>query len=422
MNTAALSRHPCFNATARATCARIHLPVAPACNVQCRFCNRCYDCANESRPGVTSAVLSPQQALAYLHHAYTRHPNITVVGIAGPGDPLADADKTFETLRGVRAAFPNMLLCVATNGLTLAPHVDELAALRVSHVTVTVNAVDPAIGAQIYAWVRPDKKPFRGVDGAAVLWERQQEGLRRLVRAGIILKINTVVIPGINDAHVLDIARTVKEIGAHIMNCMPMIPADGCEFAHLSQPAPDVMQHIRAQAGAIMPQMTHCAHCRADACGLIGAPEQPEDILALADCAQMPPRGSENRPYVAVASREGLLVNQHLGEAHQFTIYKQDTSGFAIESIRTAPPPGSGAQRWQTLAALLSDCRAILVSGAGHSPRAILTAHGLNIVEMEGLIEEGLKAAFAGIEPPAAMRRRFMGCGAACKGTGHGCI
>ncbi len=67
----------------------LHLPVAGACNVQCNFCNRKYDCLNESRPGVISALLTPEQAIAYTKQAVQRMPNISVVGIAGPGDPFA---------------------------------------------------------------------------------------------------------------------------------------------------------------------------------------------------------------------------------------------------------------------------------------------------------------------------------------------
>jgi nitrogen fixation protein NifB len=47
----------------------------------------------------------------------------------------------------------------------------------VSHVTVTVNAVDPAIGAQIYSWMRVGKKVVRAEEGAAVLLERQREAI-----------------------------------------------------------------------------------------------------------------------------------------------------------------------------------------------------------------------------------------------------
>ena len=165
-------RHPCFSEAARHHFARIHLPVAPDCNIQCNFCKRMYDCANESRPGVTSAVLSPKQAICYLDAVLQRDPRISVVGIAGPGDPFATPEKTMETLRLVRERHPEMLLCVASNGLAVAPYVDELASLDVSHVTLTVNAVDREIGGKIYAWVRDGKRVYRGPIGAELLWEK----------------------------------------------------------------------------------------------------------------------------------------------------------------------------------------------------------------------------------------------------------
>jgi nitrogen fixation protein NifB len=67
-----ISRHPCFNAGAKGSYGRVHLPVAPKCNLGCNYCNRKYDCVNESRPGVTSAVLAPHQAAAYLGEALAR--------------------------------------------------------------------------------------------------------------------------------------------------------------------------------------------------------------------------------------------------------------------------------------------------------------------------------------------------------------
>ena len=58
-----VSQHPCYSPAAHHRYARMHLAVAPACNVQCHYCNRKYDCANESRPGVVSEVLTPEQAV-----------------------------------------------------------------------------------------------------------------------------------------------------------------------------------------------------------------------------------------------------------------------------------------------------------------------------------------------------------------------
>ena len=55
--------HPCYSEEAHHYFARMHVAVAPACNIQCNYCNRKYDCANESRPGVVSEKLTPDQAV-----------------------------------------------------------------------------------------------------------------------------------------------------------------------------------------------------------------------------------------------------------------------------------------------------------------------------------------------------------------------
>ena len=38
-----LDNHPCFNPDACKSFGRVHLPVAPLCNIQCNFCNRQFD-------------------------------------------------------------------------------------------------------------------------------------------------------------------------------------------------------------------------------------------------------------------------------------------------------------------------------------------------------------------------------------------
>ena len=63
------AEHPCFSAQAHFRYGRIHLPVAPRCNIRCGYCDRRYDCANESRPGVTSEVISPEAALDRVERA-----------------------------------------------------------------------------------------------------------------------------------------------------------------------------------------------------------------------------------------------------------------------------------------------------------------------------------------------------------------
>jgi nitrogen fixation protein NifB len=81
-----------------------------------------------------------------------------------------------------------------------------------------------------------------------------------------------------------------------------------------------------------------------------------------------------------------------------------------------------GDQRWNQLADLLSDCRAVLTSSAGGKPTKVLARRGIRVVMMEGLIDEGLEAAFAGVSVRAPLRREHAcGSGASCAGDGMGC-
>jgi nitrogen fixation protein NifB len=418
------SRHPCFSKEAKHKFGRIHLPVAPKCNVQCNFCNRDYDCVNESRPGVTSSVLAPEPAVAYLREMRARRPDLAVMGIAGPGDPFANPAETMETLRRTRGEFPEMILCLATNGLGIVPYVRELAALRVSHVTLTINAVDPEIGAKIYAWVRDGTRVRRGVDGAAALLKQQLQALSLLREFGVIAKVNSVILPGINDTHIPEIARVVAGYGVTLMNCIPMLPVAGAGFADLPAPPADMLARVRHEAGAYVPQMSHCARCRADAVGALDEKPNEADAELLRSFARR--RVDPARPYVAVATQEGMLVNQHLGEAARLVVFAADPStesGARYVEMRRAPPLGTGTERWRDMGVLLRDCRAILVSAAGPAPKRALESSGIAVIEMEGLIEEGLRAVFADQPIPAALQKRFTGCGAGtgCRGTGMGC-
>ncbi len=421
-----ISNHPCFNDKVRHKTARIHLPVAPRCNVQCNFCDRSFDCVNESRPGVTSSVLSPEQALAYLKKRMDFTPNIAVVGIAGPGDPFANPVETMETLRLVRAEYPDMLLCVATNGLNLMPYIEELARLRTSHVTITINAVDPEIGEKVYSWYRYDKRTHNGAEGALELLTNQMKAITALKEHGILVKINTIIIPGINDDHIPMIAKKVSELGADILNCIPMYQNPQTAFGSIEPPTPASVHAIRTAAQKYMPQMHHCTRCRADAVGLLGEEVSTEVMDEIKEFSKMevksgPDAQYTNRPYVAVASMEGYLVNQHLGEADQLHIFAYKEGLVQPVETRNTPDTGAGLQRWVQMGEMLMDCHTILVSGVGNNPREVLEGMDVRVLEVEGLIHEILPQVFAGRDLSHLKKRNPTKCGVGCSGGGGGC-
>ena len=284
--------------------------------------------------------------------------------------------------------------------------------------------MDPLVGAKVYAWVREDRRPLRGIDAAQLLLDRQLDAIQRLKAAGIVVKINSIIIPGINDRHIEDIAIQMGAMGVDIMNCMAFLPVQGAEFENLPPPDPAFVAGTRMKTGRHLPQMTHCARCRADAVGLIDQPNTAEQMETLAAFARPDAASIATRPYIAVASEEGMLVNQHLGEAARLLIFKQDPdspAGVKFVEMRKTPEAGAGLNRWNELADLLNDCRALLVAAAGPQPRRAIEERGIRIVEMEGLIEEGLVAIFKDQPIPASLARRFTSCGDGCKGAGNGC-
>jgi len=421
INNLDLSKHPCFNKEVKGQFGRVHLPVAPKCNIKCNYCNRKYDCVNESRPGVTSTVLSPEQSLEYMRRVLEKEPRISVAGIAGPGDPFANAEQTMETMRLLRREFPELILCLASNGMSIGPYIEELAEIGVSHVTVTINAVDPEIGAKIYGWVRDGKIIYRGRQAAELLLARQLEAVRKLKENNITVKINSIIIPGINDHHIVEVAKKMRELGADLLNCMALFPNVGTPFGNIEQPGKEMVNGIRRAAEEYLPQMRHCTRCRADAVGLLDDDRTEEFRGCLSACAQKTPAAAVHaRPYVAVATMEGVLVNQHLGEAERFQIWEKKEEDFRLVEERPAPETGGGLRRWIRLAKTLADCQAVLVSGIGETPHDILSKAGLKPLTMNGFIEEGLKRVFNGKDLNIFQARKES-C-SSCTGQGGGCL
>jgi nitrogen fixation protein NifB len=265
--------HPCFSEEAHERFGRAHLPVAPACNIQCRYCIRKFDCANESRPGITSTVLTPEEAVDRTRALVERSDRLSVVGIAGPGDPLVNA-ATFVTLRKINWEYPDLTLCLSTNGLLLPDRLEQLVASGVRSLTVTINAITPETAEKIYAWIIYRGRRYEGRIAAEMLLANQWLGLGQAIDAGLIVKVNTVYIPGVNDDEIPFIAERAAKLGAVIMNILPLIPQ--AEFAGVKRPDHKAIAAMRERCRPFIKQMTHCKQCRADACGILGEDKDME--------------------------------------------------------------------------------------------------------------------------------------------------
>jgi len=262
--------HPCFDESAHHRVGRMHIPVAPACNIKCRYCYREIG-GGDNRPGVAYKILKPAEALEAVRSVVATDETIKVIGVAGPGDALAN-DATFDSLARIHKEFPHLKKCISTNGLRLAECVDDLARAGVSTISVTVNAVKPSVGREFYRKVRLDGRNYFE-NAFDVLGVRQLAGIEAAVSEGLVVKVNTVLVPEVNGAHIEDIARTLKALGVSLMNIMPLKPLG--DMSGYRAPTCLELEEARYYAEKHVEQFRACKQCRADAVGIPGSATHP---------------------------------------------------------------------------------------------------------------------------------------------------
>lgn len=427
--------HPCYSEEAHHYFARMHVAVAPACNIQCHYCNRKYDCSNESRPGVVSEKLTPDMALRKVMAVASEVPQLSVLGIAGPGDACYDFKKTEQTFEMVAKRIPDIKLCLSTNGLALPDRVDAIANMNIDHVTLTINMVDPEVGTLIYPWVFYRNRRWTGLDASKILHERQMEGLEMLTARKILCKVNSVMIPGINDQHLIEVNRVVKQKGAFLHNIMPLIsdPAHGTHFGLTGQRGPTAMElkGLQDKVTTGTKLMRHCRQCRADAVGLLGEDRNEEFTMAHVpdDVSYDPTKREAYREVVAlergehvatrkaasaqlaanvaaggasvlvaVATKGGGRINQHFGHAKEFQVYEVSAQGVGFIGHRKVDQYCEGG--WGEDATLdgviaaLEGVAIVLCAKVGDCPKESLAKAGIGVSDefAHDWIEAGIAA------------------------------
>jgi nitrogen fixation protein NifB len=381
----------------------MHVPVAPKCNIQCNYCNRKYDCSNESRPGVTSEILTPEEAVEKVRMVREKIPYLKVIGIAGPGDPLANGE-TFRTLDLIRKEFPELTSCVSTNGLALPENAQRLYDLGVRFLTVTMNASDPEVGGSIYDRVVWNGKTYNGKNGAEILLKNQLDGVRKCVELGMVVKINIVMVPGVNDDHIPELVRTVKSMGVYIVNILPLIPVEGTKFSDKRAPTPEERKRLMDECELDIRMMRHCRQCRADAIGLLGEDRSSEFAgMSCSSACGPPPENSvpsmikvdEKDPVrIAVATSDGENIDSGFGNAPRFDVYSVSDDGVRLVrtiQIDTSKQVAGGSHREHIINIIdqMNDCSEFVVKEIGHMPSKLLAERGKKVRISSGKIGKG---------------------------------
>ena len=99
---------------------------------------------------------------------------------------------------------------------------------------------------------------------------------------------------------------------------------------------------------------------------------------------------------IAVASKDGKVVNQHFGRADKFYILEVDEeiAGFKLSEKRSIVPVchhgDHESDQMKQAVSNLSDCQYVLVSRIGMRARNELETLGVEAYEIPGIIEESV--------------------------------
>ena len=319
--------------------------------------------------------------------------------------------------------------------------VDEICKYNIDHVTITINMVDPEVGAKIYPWIFWQHRRVTGIEAATILHRQQMLGLEMLSARGVLTKVNSVLIPGVNDEHLIEVNREVKKRGAFLHNIMPLISEaeHGTVFGLTGQRGPTAAE-LKAVQDACMGGanlMRHCRQCRADAVGLLGEDRSEEFTLdkieqmevvydldkrrayqqqveagrqaqheaklaALESTATADGSDGDLKVLVAVATEGQGKVNQHFGHATEFQIYEVSQTAATFVGHRRVDLYCQGGygedEQLPSIVSAINDCHAVLVAKIGACPRDELSAAGIEPVEeyAHDFIESAALAWFAG--------------------------
>ena len=263
-----LTHHPCFSNQRQDLWARIHLPVAKRCNVKCIFCDHQSGAScHTSRPGYSARLMSANEAIHRTLEERNKNSNLKIIAISGPGEPLYN-EETFETLEMIQSLDIDCKLCLSTNGVLLNEKTGKLVNLGVESISVSMSGINPEVVARIYEWAIIDGAIMRDLRMAKQIYSRQLKGIQHASRNGLIVKVNTILIPGLNTGDIQPLAKQISSAGAVLQNIVPLVPY--CTSEELRPPTPNELKTARIIGSEFISQFHHCRQCRSDVVGIPG--------------------------------------------------------------------------------------------------------------------------------------------------------
>jgi nitrogen fixation protein NifB len=151
----------------------------------------------------------------------------------------------------------------------LEESVNELLDLGVDTLSVSMSTSIPETATAIYEWADVSGRRMTGIEMAKETILRQLAGIRCAADAGIHVKVNSVLIPEVNNGSIAALAEEISSAGAELQNIMPLVPCGS--MMTLRSPTCEELEQARIEARRYIRQFSSCRQCRADVVGIPGA-------------------------------------------------------------------------------------------------------------------------------------------------------
>jgi len=331
-----------------------------------------------------------------------------VLEIDGPGDPLASPESVLRILALVREHHPDVLTGLVIDGPLLAEYTDELETFGLGYLVLKVDAASPRTAARLVAGASYRAEQLGRVEAARLLLEETHRALGIARRHGFPVAIRTTLVPTVNAGEIERIARGALAGGAERMDVVPHVEVAGAPLLRGGTPTPSELGRARHEADGVFakaragsrrgPRVTDWIspeRCRAvdldelEAIDILRTLPDPE---GLPQPARMLPR--RRAQFVAVASRDGTLVDATLAAAPLLRIYAVTENHIRCLGTRHLEENilrrRDGVGDAQAFLRAVVGCRAVVATGFSQRAVTLLKAVGIRPIAIGGLVEDVL--------------------------------
>ncbi len=239
----------------------LRVSLTDRCNLRCTYCMPA-----EGLPWLPSSELLTDDELVRLIGIATEHLGVTEVRLTG-GEPTLRP--TLVSLVSRLAALPQRpQLSLTTNGLTLPRLAEPLAAAGLDRVNVSLDTTD--------------RETFRRITRRDRL-DDVVAGLAAAATAGLLpVKVNAVLLRGVNDEHVVDLLTWCRERG-YQLRVIEQMPLDAQHGWDRSQMVTAAETRARLSAAHVLTPMPGRGSAPAETFLIDGGPDTVGIIASVTE-------------------------------------------------------------------------------------------------------------------------------------------